>query len=309
MLTIVAYHYVRNIKNSKHNRIKGLEINEFNTQLNYIKKNYTVISADDIFDFYLNNEKIPNNSALLTFDDGYIDHYVNVLPLLESNNIKGSFYIPASPIEKNIVLDVNKIQFLINAFKDIKLLINEIKDEINELKKTISIKEFEEYYNIFAVANRWDNKETIFVKRFLQKGLTRKLRSKLIHKLFIKYVSIDESEFSNNLYMNFSQIRDLKSQGHHIGCHGDHHLWWNLISNEEIHSEIDSSLKFLKKIGCDTSHWSACYPYGGVDKKCTKILSEKNCQFALTTKVGVSNLNLDNRLLLPRLDTNDLPTI
>ena len=52
MLTIVAYHYVRNIKNSKHYRIKGLEINEFNAQLNYIKKNYKVISADDIFDFY-----------------------------------------------------------------------------------------------------------------------------------------------------------------------------------------------------------------------------------------------------------------
>ena len=307
MLTVVAYHYVRNLKNSKYEKIKGLAIQEFSNQIDYLKKKYNIISANDILDFYNEGINIPNNSALLTFDDGYLDHYENVLPLLKKNNLKGCFYIPASPAKNQIVLDVNKIQFLLSMNNNLDLLINEIKDEIIILKKNNELKNFEEYYDIYAKPNRWDDPKTIFIKRFLQKGLNYKLRKELTHKLFNKYVSENEEDFSKSLYMNQSQIKDLINEGHHIGCHGDQHLWWNDIPIKLINTEIDNSINFLKELGVNIDSWSACYPYGGVNNTCLELLKNKNCGFALTTQFGVADLIKDNKLLLPRYDTNDLP--
>jgi hypothetical protein len=38
-----------------------------------------------------------------------------------------------------------------------------------------------------------------------------------------------------------------------------------------------------------------------------KILEESGCVVGLTTEVGIANLDVDNALTLPRLNTNDLP--
>ena len=71
---------------------------------------------------------LPNNSALLTFDDGYIDHYTQVLPVLMNNKLQGSFFIPARILKENSVLDVNKIHFILESCKDIKSLIDDYKE-------------------------------------------------------------------------------------------------------------------------------------------------------------------------------------
>ena len=39
-LTIIMYHYVRPIAKSYYPLIKGLELDSFKTQLNYLEKNY-----------------------------------------------------------------------------------------------------------------------------------------------------------------------------------------------------------------------------------------------------------------------------
>ena len=44
-LTIVMYHHVRKIKNSKYPKIKGLEFISFKRQLDYLENNYKIIEA------------------------------------------------------------------------------------------------------------------------------------------------------------------------------------------------------------------------------------------------------------------------
>ncbi len=39
-ITIIMYHYVREIKNSKYPTIKGLEISSFKRQLDFLEKNF-----------------------------------------------------------------------------------------------------------------------------------------------------------------------------------------------------------------------------------------------------------------------------
>ena len=47
---IVMYHYVREIKNSKFPNIKGLEFSDFKKQINYLIKNFNIISNADLIE-------------------------------------------------------------------------------------------------------------------------------------------------------------------------------------------------------------------------------------------------------------------
>ena len=70
-LTIVMYHYVRKIKDSAYPLIKGLEFEGFKRQLDYLESNYKIITAEQLIAFAHDTGNIPENSCLLTFDDGY----------------------------------------------------------------------------------------------------------------------------------------------------------------------------------------------------------------------------------------------
>ena len=120
---IVMYHYVREIKNSKFPNLKGLEFSDFKKQINYFIKNFNLLTSNDFVEI-LNTKKIPKKkSILLTFDDGYIDHYKYVYPYLLEKKLSGIFY-PPTKIFNNKVLDVNKIHFIFEKEKNKKKLFN-----------------------------------------------------------------------------------------------------------------------------------------------------------------------------------------
>ena len=91
-LTIIMYHYVREIENSKYPKIKGLEFSAFKRQLDFLENNFEIIDVQKLLDFASSSKNLPENSCLLTFDDGYKDHIEYVLPELLKRKIQGSFF-------------------------------------------------------------------------------------------------------------------------------------------------------------------------------------------------------------------------
>ena len=134
--TTINYHYVRPIKNSRHPNIKGLELKKFIDQLNHLKKKYNIISAKEITNHIIHKTKLPKKSCLLTFDDGYKDHYKYVMPELIKKKVSGCFFPSAENILYNNVTETNKIHFILDKQKNSDLI---IKDINNFLKKKIFI--------------------------------------------------------------------------------------------------------------------------------------------------------------------------
>ena len=306
-LTIVMYHYVRDLKNTRYPGIKGLDINLFKEQVNYLRKHYHVITMEEVIFSIDNQVKIPDKSVLLTFDDAYADHYENVFPILEKYKLQGSFYAPAKAVTEHKVLDVNKIHFILASIDNEAFLVDDLQELIGTYKKEYQLDDFDEYYRRLAHANRFGSKDVVFIKRLLQVELVEELRIKITDILFKKYIEVSENAFSKELYMNEDQLMHMLGSGHHIGNHGYNHYWWNSLNKEEMIEEIELSTKFLKKIGVDMNNWTACYPYGSFDDQSIQILEQKGCKLALTTEVAIASTNQDTRFVMPRIDTNDLP--
>jgi len=94
-LSVITYHYVRDVKKSSFPGLKVQSIKTFKKQLNYFKNKYNVLTPKNFLDVINGQIKLKKNSCLLTFDDGYIEHFTTVLPELKKRNISASFFAPA----------------------------------------------------------------------------------------------------------------------------------------------------------------------------------------------------------------------
>ncbi|MFH1916021.1 MAG: polysaccharide deacetylase family protein [Nanoarchaeota archaeon] len=306
-VSIIMYHYVRDLAHSKYPEIKGLDVSLFKEQLHYILKHYTVIRMEELLAALKNKSQLPKNALLLTFDDAYKDHVEQVLPVLSGLGVQGSFFIPAKTIVEHRVLDVNKIHFILAMVHDKQELIKDIFTLLDKYRSEYALEANEVYYKRLATEHRFDVPDVVFIKRILQRDLPERLRMILANELFEKYVTKNEGEFSRQLYLNYDDLKHMRKKGMFVGSHGFDHYWLNTLTKEVQSREVELSLDFLQTLGCNVQEFVFCYPYGAYDDSLLSVLKEKGCGAAFTTIVGIADLDRDNPLLLPRLDTNDLP--
>ena len=304
-LTIVMYHYIRPIIGSEFPGIKGLEIEGFKRQLDFLENNYSIVSSEQVIDKIIKNKELPPKACWLTFDDGYKDHYQYVLPELINRNLSGAFFPPSVSIKENKVLDVNSIHHILSCSDDINKLVADLNDLCLQLGMTNE--QIHAYYKEYGVANRFDNADTIFIKRMLQHALPEQLRNEITSILFEKIVGISEAKFSSRLYMSIDEVRKLVSSGMYVGSHGSMHYWLDRISSQKQKVDISSSMEFLEEVGAPTSNWIMCYPYGAYNDTTLSLLKEMGASIGITTDFRKANLEIDNPLTLPRFDTNDFP--
>ena len=124
--TIIMFHYVRDLQHSRYPEIKGLDIASFRWLLDKLQKDYAIVTAEDIRACLNAKKKLPQHAVLLTFDDGYLEHFTEVFPELMRRGLSGCFYPPVDAVKREKLLDVNKIHFLLahNGYANIDRLLN-----------------------------------------------------------------------------------------------------------------------------------------------------------------------------------------
>ena len=307
-VTIVMYHFVRDLARSRYPRIAGLDSRDFVGQIDYIRRHYNVVRMEDVVAAAHDPDlTLPERALLLTFDDGYADHADTVFPLLLRLGIQGSFFPPARAILERRVLDVNKIHFLLAAEPDTARIVAALEDRIAVCGGDYGAESVEHYRATYAHANRWDTADVVYVKRVLQKGLPPPLRAAITDELFREFVTRDEVAFADELYVTVEQLRRMHASGMHVGGHGYDHVWLDTLDPPEQERQVRASRDFLTSLGCDPDAWVMCYPFGGFDASLLSILERHGCLAGLTTEVAIADLDAHHPLTLPRIDTNDLP--
>ncbi|MBE6063391.1 MAG: polysaccharide deacetylase family protein [Clostridium butyricum] len=80
-------------------------------ELEYIKnQGYITLSMNEVENYILNNEPIPEKSILITFDDGYMDNYYNAYPILKELNMKATIFCITSKLDGSYYLSEDAIK-------------------------------------------------------------------------------------------------------------------------------------------------------------------------------------------------------
>jgi peptidoglycan/xylan/chitin deacetylase (PgdA/CDA1 family) len=300
------YHYTRDLTHSRYPEIKGMDVPVFRKQIEWMKNNFNIVTMEQVIEAVNGGNSLPERALLLTFDDGYIDNYTYAFPILEEFGVQGSFFIPGKTFATHQLLDVNKIHYIL-ASADIMQLTEDVKNQMDYYRgKEFDYAPTDELFNEYAVPNRFDNKETIFVKRMLQTVLPEKLRNIISSNLFEKYVGVSEEQLAYELYMTEEQMRTMKRHGMFFGIHGYDHYWLGNLPAEQMRTDISQALDTMDEF-IDRKCWVMNFPYGNYNQDVLDYIKEKGACVGLTTDVRVADTGKDMPLTLPRLDCNDFP--
>jgi peptidoglycan/xylan/chitin deacetylase (PgdA/CDA1 family) len=70
---------------------------QFESHLKHLQSlNYQFITAQELIDFYLKKQALPNKPLLLSFDDGYLNNLEWAYPILKKYKAKATIFIPSN---------------------------------------------------------------------------------------------------------------------------------------------------------------------------------------------------------------------
>ncbi len=296
-LTVVMYHYIRDPgDHADHSSgIPGMSVQAFETQLNELSKQHTLVTWQDVRMALQGEGDLPKSACLLTFDDGMRDHYLNVFRVLQDHKLSGLFFILDRSKEQGLVLG-HKIHFLLAhlGFTEFRAAIWEVLSPSERERLMKAEGRYQHRYPPVSLDG-----EINLMKAVLQRDLSIEL-DPLLSDLFEKYIG-SEIETAQSYYLNLDQIREMSAAGMRFGGHSRTHPWFDWIDARQRTSEIQASAEWLSQI--EPGPWAFAYPYGGLCEDAPNLLKANGFIAGFTTQ---TQLHHTDPYFIGRLDGEEL---
>jgi peptidoglycan/xylan/chitin deacetylase (PgdA/CDA1 family) len=262
----------------------------FRRQMQWLRSATHVLDEDGLLSLG-DLPRLPNGRlyTLVTFDDGYIDCFTLVKPVLDSLGIKGIFFIPVE------ILETRRL-----GWWDIAAYL---------LKKS-DREAIEVDGRVFALGQRIHASLRLILNQFkLEKAEhTESLLAKLSAACGVELPTKDQQSAE---LMDWSQVCRLRDSGHAIGSHAWSHRALATLQPEQQAMEIRESRRELHAILAREIH-SFAYPVGGpqhFNQISVELVRDAGYRQAFTFNTGMSSLPLANRFQIPRESAKSLPTL
>jgi len=294
----IMYHYIRHF-DKQYPEFRYLDVDKFIEQLNFFEKEWGFLKKEEFLKSV--ETGISKPGVILTFDDGFKEHYDIVLPILKARGLYGLFYVPTGHYQNahKELLDVHRIHFLISKC-DSSNLYKEVSDNIDSsMLETGRAVQFEgELYN-----NQTNDEKVLKFKKLMNYYLKYEHKKPILDFLAKKYLI--EHEIYDKLYLTTNELSEIEKEGNIVGAHTVSHKVLSRLPVAEQREEIGNSFSFLSKfLKLDVK--SFCYPYG-TDKTFNSdtvmVLSDLNVHHAFMFSNSESGREID-RYRLERIDCN-----
>jgi peptidoglycan/xylan/chitin deacetylase (PgdA/CDA1 family) len=280
-LTILLYHGVTSKMNNGIINFQGKHINhnEFNLQMEFVKKYCTPISIDEWIDIKTYNKAIPEYPTIISFDDGFKNNITEAAPILNSLSIPCVFYISTGLIDTNKMFWVDKIEQCINytKSKSITILLDKRKDyELSSISQKVSA--LLEIKN-WCKAVKTSEKDRVINELKLE---TQVKPNKDLHDNYKTLSWVDLKEMNNNKLFT-------------IGGHSVNHNILSLINSKDLEFQISSCInKLSSELETKIEHFS--YPEGQIhhfNSEVIEVLKKNGIKCCPTAIHGYNDFSED----------------
>jgi peptidoglycan/xylan/chitin deacetylase (PgdA/CDA1 family) len=300
---VVMYHYVRDSQRTAFPSIRALHPDAFAQQLDWLQDNYQIVTQQEIEAAIDGSGSLPGNPALLTFDDGFVDHYTTVFPMLSARGLTGVFFVAEQACApRPRVLGVHKTHFLL-AKLGAEAFGRAVLDECTVTTAAGSARQG----RVFG-ADRWEHADERAIKDLLNYELSFEDADRVLDTLFARHLSDDET-FARSLYLDAAMIGEMARGGMVFGHHTRSHRMLSRLTPQQQRDELEGGVEWIRAL-TGRSTVSFCYPWGGpktYSADTLRILAETGYSVAYNTVRRRADVTRDGRFELPRVDTRDLP--
>ena len=104
---VLNYHQI----NDKDKNALTVTVKDFEDQMQYLSENgFTTITPKEMTEAFKNNEKLPQKSVIIAFDDGYQDNYDNAYPILKKYGFSATVFVITGFVGKSGYLTWDEIR-------------------------------------------------------------------------------------------------------------------------------------------------------------------------------------------------------
>lgn len=267
-ILVINYHYIRP-KFIGHGGINGITPRDFETQISKIKKDFDIISAEQLLAVLLGEELLKRDSILLTFDDGLKEQIEFAIPILKKLNVAAIFFTGTGHLNDGKIELVHKIHLVRDAVTPANFIecLNDYQQEINlELPNNIDSLACNKYIYDSAVVAR-----AKYILNFCLDDFDAEV---FINDLFDKHILSRKSAESiiNELYFSRADIEAFCSHGDFaLGTHCNSHVSLAKFSLDQIVSNIGCSHVTLSSLS-EKYLPLVSYPFGGKESVSQTVL-------------------------------------
>ena len=296
---VVMYHYVRDSAATRFPGIRALAPSRFERQLDWLQAEHTPIDLGTLTAALDGRRALPPRAALLTFDDGFIDHFETVFPILCARGLSGTFFVAEHACLGHDVLNVHKTHFLLahlgaDAFG-------------REVLAEGAVRHAPSSAQIFG-AERWEIPDERAIKHLLNYDLPLDVATDVLDRLFRKHIGPPDA-FARDLYLDADQVRAMSGGGMTFGYHTRSHQMLSRLEVSRQREELEAGVTWVREL-TGQHEVPFCYPWGGPGTytgDTLDLLGRLGYSLAFCTVRRRANTATDGRFEVPRFDTRDLP--
>ncbi|MEO5943109.1 MAG: polysaccharide deacetylase family protein [Ferruginibacter sp.] len=275
--TLLPYHHTVSDQHLPH--IKHLypykNVAQFTTDLDILLKNYKIVTPADLLKSIEDNNILPKNTFLISFDDGFREVYDIIAPILEQKGVPAIFFINPAFIDNKRLFFRSKSSLLIDH------LLN--KKDDNEIIRiyadTLSIKDATVSEIITTIKNIKINNAAVIDNLAGKTGYS-----------FEKFLAEQKP------FLTTENLAALQKRGFTIGGHSMTHPYYQQLNLQEQLNETINSCKFIKdNTGMEKMYFS--FPYS--DEGLSQDLFDNILKEDIDLLFGIQNQKneLNNKML------------
>jgi peptidoglycan/xylan/chitin deacetylase (PgdA/CDA1 family) len=125
-VAIIAYHRVS--PNNDNWSLKPIRPDNFEKQIVYFRRNYEILSLENLSTLIKEGKRLPEKGITITFDDGYRDNYIYAYPILKRYQIPATIFLTTGHISSDKLFWWDKIGYIVNHTRMRRLCLNDLGD-------------------------------------------------------------------------------------------------------------------------------------------------------------------------------------
>ncbi len=280
-IVILAYHRVVTERELKQSYIQpGMYVRDdvFEKQMNYVAKHFTMVSFPELLDGWENKTLDARKKyCTVTFDDGWLDNYINAFPILLKYGIPATIFLPADFVGKDMWMWPDKLGCILwRIYHDQAL----VKTDTPQ-KKLL----YQRHQWLLSPSGRT-------IGNTIEEAIERvkEMPSDDIENLLGDLQALtDVTCQGQRLMLNWSEVEEMSRKGVAFGSHSYRHRILTLLSDEEARHEIeDSSAMLAGRKGINYVP-AFCYPNGNFNRAIADRLKIAGYRAAVSTQFGVED--------------------
>jgi len=306
VLHVVMYHYVRDFNRTRFPDIKGMQLEDFRSQVSELRQRFEMATVESSLAFLHGAYRPARDLCLLTFDDGLREHFDTVTPILEERGIQGVFFVVTSCLEDARVASVHMNHFLTArlGFETYRELVME---RVRYLAPDL-LPVLDHTHGAARITYPWDTADVAQFKYFFNFVMDAARRDQLASLLFAETFGC-EAQFARELYVNWEELQAMQCSGMAIGGHTHAHRALATMPDAELADDLSLCRALLDARLQPQSIWPFSYPFGKKSSfKPSSAVQLKDLRFdcAFSTETG-SNVPRSDLFCLRRVDCKNAP--